>query len=255
METNPLPTSTAFSSAVFSVRCPQCLKLYRVQRQDVHSAKPRFECVVCQAHFQVETLKGEAKARTVKLPQLAQLQQARAVQSRQGHAMELKLCPKCQILNPQTADDCRKCGVVFRKLELMDGDPDLRPSLARAWRELLQDYQNVKKHFAFLDQCEDLQALPLALRKYEELKRLQPQDPLPRQMWLAAFQRAVASTQVLGWQKVDWSLVIRFGPYVLAIALIFSGLLHWGSPNLTGFGATVLLLAAGTRLFLHGKLT
>ena len=36
------------------LRCPSCAKLYEVQKEDIHSEIPVFQCVSCQSKFAFE---------------------------------------------------------------------------------------------------------------------------------------------------------------------------------------------------------
>lgn len=182
-------------------------------------------------------------------------------------------CPKCGEYSPKLSKECIKCGVIFEKLENLPLDPKIgaRPSLVRMWQELMRDYENLAKHLEFVDRCEDLEALPFAMSKYQELKSLQPQDALADEMfqmvWLKNFKlraekipgvrRLFERTEGL-WQKViqslPWARILRFSPYVVSSLLILIGISTPGARNLAGTGASLLFLSLGVLFLWKGRI-
>lgn len=231
-------------------RCPQCEKLYLSSFTAQHAF---FECTDCHAQFKVEK-EAEAKkavTRAFALPQISK------------PVVQGVACPNCGNLNPKGLSECPKCQVVIAK---MDGlTPEVkkeggRPSLLRAWQELVKDYSNLQKHMAFVDQCDDLQALPFALRKYKELKEAQPQDETAQKMFQTAFLRSLKKQpQVqklqLWLERVNWSRVLRLAPVVLGALFVLVGLISRGQRNLVGFGAAILFLYFGFQYVTKGKIS
>jgi hypothetical protein len=269
------------------VRCPQCLKLYKVNTQDIHSSHPTFECRVCLAFFGFDypsktnrtinkldnkfenKLENRVVARTLKLPQIKKLaKQSHIKENTVGNSIAEQLisCPKCKSLNPKTSVDCFKCGIVFDKYS-PTGE---RPSLIRAWKDLFMDYASVTKHLSFVDRCEELHALPFALKKYQQLREAQPQDPLAHDMYRSVMLKMIGATagkasqwsQKSGLQKaldkiaeaVPWARLIRMMPVSLCLLFIVAGLTKWGTPNLAGAGVALLALILGLQLFFRGRL-
>lgn len=194
------------------------------------------------------------------------------LQFQEGEAA-LKTCPKCAAKNPRLSKECIKCGVIFEKLENLPLDPKIGalPSLVRMWQDLMRDYENLAKHLEFVDRCEDLEALPFAMSKYQELKSIQPQDSLAEEMfqavWLKNFRhraekipgmRRLLDRTEGAWQKVvqalPWARILRFSPYVVSSMMILVGLINQGSRNLVGTGSALLFLSLGILFLWKGRI-
>lgn len=260
---DPLFQRTYLKPLFLQVRCPGCNKLYKVDTRDVKSNSPHFDCVTCQTSFTVE---GDARdPRVLKTKALGEIRYSKLakldfVEKAEG----LKRCPKCEAFNPRLSDECRKCGVIFSKLENLplEAKTGALPSLVRAWQELMEDYSNVTKHLAFVDRCEDLQAVPYALKKYQDLKDAQPHDEIAQEMLsrvtLRSFARraeAVAgpSIQLLK-EKINWSRVFRMSPLAISALMILAGASRSGLRNLVGIGVSVLFITLGLALITKGRI-
>lgn len=183
---------------------------------------------------------------------------------------ELKVCPKCQTKNPRLMKECLKCGVLFEKVESLPLDRQLGalPSLMKAWKDLMSDYENLRKHVAFVDRCEDLQALPFALKKYEHLREAQPQDAITQQMFhrvlirqlknkaakVSWIQQTSAKLNQMSCQ-INWPRVRKVSPYVISSLMITVGLANPSARNLIGIGAAVIFLTAGMTVFFKGRIS
>lgn len=195
-----------------------------------------------------------------------------ALQFQEGEAA-IKSCPKCAAKNPRLSKECIKCGVIFEKLENLPLDPKIGalPSLVRMWQDLMRDYENLAKHLEFVDRCEDLEALPFAMSKYQELKSMQPQDSLAEEMfqavWLKNFRhraekipgmRRLLDRTEGAWQKavqaLPWARILRFSPYVISSMMILVGLINQGSRNLVGTGSALLFLSLGILFLWKGRI-
>jgi hypothetical protein len=178
----------------------------------------------------------------------------------------LRKCPKCEGFSPRLSEECHKCGVIFAKIENLPLDSKMGalPSLMRAWQELMDDYSNVTKHLAFVDRCDDLQAVPFALKKYQDLKEAQPHDEIAQKMFRHTLFKSfakpaeVVSEQMAKMQKwtdkVNWGRVIRLSPLFLALALVMIGTSHGGLRNLIGIGTSIIFISLGMALFLKGRI-
>ena len=118
-----------------------------------------------------------------------------------------------------------------------------------------------------MDRCEDLQALPFALRKYQDLQKVQPQDGLAKEMAYQVWLRGVSdkiSDKIEGvdlykrcrhlLRRVNWTRVQKMGPWVIGLLMIVVGLLGTSLRNLVGFGAATLFLWLGLIVFKRGKI-
>ena len=255
--------------AHFNVRCPACAKLYRIDSREIHSNCPHFDCTTCKTRFAFDfppTQIHKIETRIVSQTEVFQLTDSVDRQV----SMEMRKCPKCQALNPRLMKECIKCQVLFEKVENLPLDKKLGalPSLMKAWKDLMSDYENLRKHVAFVDRCEDLQALPFALKKYEALRDAQPQDAITQQMFhrvlirkmkrraseMSFVQKAGAAVSMtLG--QVNWTRVRKVTPFVASALMIAIGLTNPAARNLVGIGTAIIFLTAGITIFLKGRLS
>jgi hypothetical protein len=240
----------------FNVRCPGCNKLFRIDSKEISSSNPHFQCSVCTTQFCFDfppTNLAKIETRVV--------QRAR-VEDVQPEVVEkfpdnLKNCPKCDTPNPAKNVECAKCGVILEKAD------QPFPGLSRAWSQLLADYENVQKHLSFVDQCEDLQALPYALKKYEALRQTQPHDPLGKKMAMEVMLRslkrnpqsrkALETIQTFS-KQINWVRVRRLAPLVAGSFFILMGLTNPDQRNLIGIGTSLIFLTVGFKIFLKGRI-
>ena len=260
---DPLFQRTYLKPLFVQLRCPGCHKLYRIDTRDLKSNSPHFDCVSCHLSFTVEPDSEDTRAlktKTLGHVQFSSLSQLNFIEKAEG----LKKCPKCETFNPRLVEECRKCGVLFGQIENLPLDSKLGafPSLMKAWQDLMADYQNMTKHLAFIDRCEELQSIPFALKKYQDLKEAQPSDDIAQKMFhrilLRSFARkaeAVArpSFQALK-EQVNWPRMARLSPLALSGALILAGSVHADLRNLIGIGVSVLFMTVGLALITKGRL-
>jgi hypothetical protein len=117
---------------------------------------------------------------------------------------------------------------------------------------------------AFVDRCEDLHALPFALKKYQSLKEAQPQDDLAQKMLHRVLLRNIKTKAetTSSYQRVktllsqvNWVRVRKLAPFVIAAFFILVGLSSGTTRNMVGVGAAILFLTLGLRVFLRGRLS
>lgn len=253
----------------FNVRCPACQKLFRIDSREIKSSVPHFDCTSCKARFGFDfppTNVNKIETRVVQPTQVAQLSDSVDREA----LKDLRQCPKCAAYNPKTQRECMKCLALMDRVEAVGEDQSLGaiPSLVKAWQEIMADYDNVKKHVAFVNRCEDLQALPYALKKYQTLKEVQPHDSVAQKMFHEVFiknigGRAKKIPQVAQakqvWisvsDRINWERVRKLFPMVLGAGFIVVGLGNAGARNLIGVGAAILFLIIGVRIFLKGRIS
>lgn len=262
----------------FNVRCPCCHKLFRVESRDIKSASPYFDCTVCKTRFTFDFPPKDLKKIETKVVSQKDSFQLQDSVDKESLPNELKTCPKCEALNPRLSKECIKCGVLFEKVEDLPMDAKLGaiPSLVKAWQELMSDYSNATKHVEFVHRCEDLHALPFALKKYQTLKELQPQDDMAKQMFHQVFLKNIKKNieEQAGknsfirenyeqlktrWQnfseRVNWLRIRKFSPIFIGMSMMLLGHFLHGSRNLMGAGAAILFLTVGLTLFIKGRIS
>lgn len=251
----------------FNIRCPSCQKLFRVDSREIKSSQPHYDCSSCLGRFTFDfppTNVNRVETRMISQAETFKLKEDAMNAAVMG--TDLKKCPKCEAVNPKMAGECIKCRVIFAKVEDLSLDPAVGafPSLMKAWQELMSDYDNLKKHLAFVDRCEDLQALPFALKKYEILKDAQPQDETAQQMFQKVWVKSLAGrmTQKVAdkylnkyLQQINWERVRKLAPLAIGSFLVLCGLANAGSRNLVGVGAAIIFLTLGTTIFLKGRIS
>lgn len=259
--------------AHFNIRCPSCDKLFRVDAKEIKSTTPHFDCTACKTRFCFDYPPenvNRIETRVISMKDTFQLDDS----VDRSEIPEIRKCPKCESMNPRLSKECIKCGVIFERVESLKPEDAMLgaiPSLVKAWHDLLGDYDNLKKHVAFVDRCEDLQALPFALKKYQHLKEAQPQDGLVDNMihrvLLRKLKRKTDSISQIQsakehWFKaqnlvnanVNWVRLRKLAPLALAMALILVGLSSQSARNMVGVGAAIVFLTLGIRVFLKGRL-
>jgi hypothetical protein len=243
----------------FNVRCPSCQKLFRIDSREIKSSQPHYDCSSCKGRFTFDFPPANVNRVETRLVSQAETFTLQETETTAVIGTDLKKCPKCSAINPKPAEECIRCHVIFAKLEELPLDPALGafPSLMRAWQELLSDYNNLKKHLAFVNRCEDLQALPFALKKYELLKEAQPQDEMAQQMfhsvWMKSLARRVSKQKFIA--QINWARVRRLAPFALGTLLILIGFSTTGWRNLVGVGAAILFLTLGLTIFIKGRIS
>lgn len=252
--------------AHFNVRCPSCTKLFRIDSREIKSSSPYFDCTTCKTRFTFDY--PPANVNRIETRMISQKDTFQLEDSIDQEAVpELRKCPKCASLNPRLSKECLKCGVIFERVENLpatDAALGAIPSLVKAWQELLSDYDNLKKHLAFVNRCEDLQALPYALKKYQSLKEAQPQDDVAQQMFHQVLLKnlrgraekisGVPQIQAL-FGKINWARVRKVSPMVIGISLVLIGLTTSSARNMVGIGAAILFLVIGLTVFFKGRLS
>jgi hypothetical protein len=282
-------SSSQASETHFNLRCPACDKLYRIDSREIISTTPHFDCNACRGRFsfsyppqsfyeietKIVTKKRSAKKLAEQLEFAPQLEpQSEPIQFALRQEIEpaimkipsLKDCPKCHSQNALLNKECDQCGIIFDRVQdvPMDAKLGVFPSLLKAWQDLMADYENVTKHIHFVDRCEDLKALPFALKKYQALKDAQPNDALVKQMFHRVMVKSLKTKteNLTGLQKainilskVHWLRVIKATPLVVAVGLIIFGLSKTGMRNLVGIGAAILFLNIGLNAFIKGRIS
>ncbi len=241
------------------LRCPRCNKLYKYAHNEVFSENPQFQCHSCSAEFTVNFKQKHQGQLTTRLLHL----NANKI-SKTTLVNEILPCPKCGFKQSARLKECSRCRIVIGKYDPVSkikGEPHY---LVKAWKDLLNDYDNVAKHLSFVDQCDDLQAVPFALKKYQMLKEAQPQDPLPNQMMkhlmlkkigerlnkVSFFRRSFSFVE-----NVNWLRIRTIGPWIFYTTITVLGFLNPSLRNLISMGIALTFLHVGVLFFLRGKIT
>jgi ribosomal protein L40E len=246
-----------------NVRCPSCQKNYRIDTRDIKSSEPHFECLVCQSVFGFMYPPASSSAVQARVIRQSLVPLEKLVSDR---PMDVKTCAKCTALNAKGSKECRLCGVNFDQIQDLPLDPALRarPSLKKAWKDLMTDYSNVRKHLAFMERCEDLEALPFALKKYQDLKATQPHDNFADEMLHRVWARSVAKkfgdfSETLKIssmaRRINWIRAGKLLPWISSTVFLVVGFSQPAYRNLAGVGAALLFITLGLHLMVKGRIT
>lgn len=261
-ELSPGFQRTYLAPLFLRTRCPQCHKLYRIDTRDIKSSEPHFRCMVCESSFAFSYPPANPLDVPARLLQASLLPSPKSAERR---PLDVKACPKCQALNAKGATECGGCGVIFARLEglPLDAKMGALPSLVKAWQDLIADYDNLTKHMAFVHRCEELQAIPYALKKYRDLKEVQPQDQIADEMLHRVLARRL--TRPAGWvvqhptlrrvaSRIHWARMRKIAPWAVSALLILMGLTNSELKNFAGIGASILFVTFGLHLFFKGRI-
>jgi hypothetical protein len=210
------------------MRCPVCSKLYKVEPEVLALKHSQFDCLSCHQTF--------------------------AFEYPSKHPNSVKTFVIDSGFSKPAA------------VEVKEVRESTYQGLARMWQELMNDYGNLTKHFAFVERCEELQAIPFALKKYENLKRVQPQDDLANQMFHQVLMKSLVTTtekimnqneklRMLSKQisSFNWQRLQKILPLAIGILLVSIGLSNANLRNLIGAGAAIIVATGGFRIFKSGE--
>lgn len=154
--TEKLNTPTDF----LTIRCPDCLKLYVVQEEQIKTVYPEFTCNDCECHFTFEyPVSNKESIVTFKVaPTLFEFK---------------KKCPKCEFMQNEKNEICSACGVVIENYLLIKNEtyPKISIDLIKSWNDVLKEFENGYIHELFIKNCQAKQKLDYAEFKYKELGR------------------------------------------------------------------------------------
>lgn len=243
------------ASDSFRVRCPHCRKLYLVQLNDVHEAKPRFECVQCHSRFWLMMGDLDFREEITGVPlQLKGTALKSQVSKSSSTVVQTKPCPKCQKSMAVNAAECIHCGVIFEKLKELAARESLPPhseGVAGAWRKVIEDYGNEAVHVAFIQMAHRENALAYAGAQYNQLSMLMPADETAR--------RHIREVQALGsmmlpdrdkdkkaYASIPYSRVWQV-PLAAAVIMMVVGIFLPVFRNMVGVGAAIFFIALALR--------
>jgi hypothetical protein len=136
-------------------------------------------------------------------------------------------CPKCVAVRPEAAVNCAQCGLVFTNF--VADEHRLKPGLDRAWRQLLQRWEDPALHDKLLQRAYTEQALPQVARLYQLRIARNEGDAMARRGREELLRRAMATATVAARPEAQKPPVNRkalwltlLGGTVLMLALLFA---------------------------------
>lgn len=207
------------------MRCPACQKLYQVETEAIFSHTPHFECKACRAVFAFEY-----------------------PPSQMDRVMSFVVKP-AELTTDETAP------VILQA----------QPSLVQLWNNIFEDYEDEERHEDFVKRCRELEGLPFARMKYQDLTTALGSDPLSEKylkqvdgMMLVKVQMDQPSSQSgLSFSflaRIHWRRLLYWTPLVMSLGLIVLGFSSLALRNLIGFGVAVGFLSYGLIVLVRGRL-
>lgn len=147
-------------SDYLTIRCPDCLKMYMVQEEQIKTVYPEFTCNDCHCHFAFEyPVSNRDAVITFKVVPT--------------HFEFKKKCPKCDFMQNQKNEVCTACGVVIENFLLIKNEtyPKVSIDLIKLWNDVLQEFENGYTHELFIKNCQAKNKADYAEFKYKELGR------------------------------------------------------------------------------------
>lgn len=257
------------STVKLKIRCPQCVKLYEVESEDIRSEAPLFQCISCQTRFGFEYPPADpANILCFEISNqpetLTAAKQQESVSAEPGGS-EMKNCPKCGAMNGRKSKECYSCHVIFERLVGLPSDASLKaqPSLVRKWKMVLENFENQELHQNFIRSCHELDALRFAAMKYEEIKSAQGGDALCDQM-IAKINSlmVVGLSQKASTKRIEdnptrpsWLKYLFWSPYTISAMMILYGMINLGHRNLIGIGVALTCMSTGLIVMVRGKIS
>lgn len=269
----PPQSGQAFSEQL-KVRCPQCFQSFRINTREVRQARPKFSCTKCESKFWLPFPESLRQKELIGFP-LSWIEstpesmdkkttQDSEPQETVAPRVETFECPSCGYDNARDEVECKKCGVVFEKIMARAQDQEegvtSTPLLRKKWKQILEDFENDDAHESFLLECQKLNCLTFASRRYSQLgeaigadatieKMMDRLNTLSQQK-LAHLQKAAVNNKASRSWRPGWlnlSNIILF----CAIAVCGVGFAMPEGRNLIGVGAALGFLSLAARFTLR----
>ena len=265
------PQQDVMLNQQLKVRCPQCFQSFRINTSEVHQARPKFACTKCESRFWLpfpESLKqkeliGFPLSWIESAPEAKEEFESGQEESPQAAAtprLETFECPSCGYDNAKDELECKKCGVVFEKIMARAKDQEegvvSTPLLRKKWKQILDDFENDGLHEEFLLECQKLNCLNFASRRYSQLGEAVGAEPIIDRMMarvntlsqqkLAHLQQSNQEERTTRMRKFGW---FNLSNFILFCALVVTavGFAMPETRNLIGVGAALGFLSLAAR--------
>ena len=244
------------------VKCPECLKLYAVNPDEIKTSRPKFECLKCTTQFWFpypETLGGQV---TLGFP-LDWLKEDNALSRKNlkprdpppsaQKAIHFIECAKCGYHQSPEWTECQSCGVMIQKAELrklwsdrgLKGDEELEG----LWKNILSDYENEKKQDEFVSVCAKKENLAFAAYQYKNMLKAHSGDEmaLSMQKKIEALNSQLVNCLEVSPRRrgLNFSVVLS----LMGGLLIGVGAVLPQSRNLIGIGVAIIFLTLALRFW------
>lgn len=195
--TNEIENSLNF----IKVSCPNCLKLFNVNPNEITETRPKFQCNTCEQKFWIaypESLEQpngvigfpmdwteEPKIDAPKQNDVVQkaFEARRPLPEFQEEAiLEAYNCENCGAEYFESDKECPGCAVVFEKLEKKKQPAEVAASdsVKKAWELVFESYEKENLHQDFIQICKEEGNLAFAAGKYKRIAEACPNDEITK---------------------------------------------------------------------------
>ncbi len=195
-----------FDRERLKIRCPDCLKLYSVNTNEIAEARPRFQCVDCESQFWVsfpEALSMGEEILGYPLSWIEEAEKAPTAAELRSPSAHVFACPKCGQGYAAGDSECVKCGIVFIKIKDSQRPNGSELSAAievrESWDAVLNNYENYSLHQTFINAAFADKSLAYAAGQYSKILEVCPHDEIA--------QRAQKEVSALAFARFDSNIV------------------------------------------------
>lgn len=237
------------------VRCPQCLKLYKVSSSSVQTKKPKFQCNQCNEHFSLSF------PECLGLDEVVGFAECWENEEKENESKNLPIivkeekipCIKCGASNLVSATDCSHCGVIFKKYREQKEDPfsaKAPQKLKEIWQMVTQHYEDEDLHEEFLRQCRKAGQLEFASSRYRKILDVKPQEVIAQKFKnkIVALVSLATDKPIKNESKRKFKVPFTSLAMLLSAIVMFMGYFIPEYRNLMGIGAAFLFITTAIRL-------
>ena len=246
------------------VRCPQCVKLFSVDENEILETHPQFKCTSCKTFFWISYPDCLKKKEVLGFPlehnTLSQKETLKTLQKRNLKKKPLKLpryfCPDCHASYKWGDEECVRCGLIFshfRKTRKRSSSTlSVSSEVKQIWEDILIRYENEDLHYKFLKFCQSEGNLDYAASRYKTILEAQPHDAVAlkameqiKTLTSLPFVRHTLSTQSGNKGFRPWNSLLLS----LSLGLIITGFVIAPLRNFVGLGAALAFFSLSLRYY------
>lgn len=244
-------------SLVIGVRCPQCLKLYAVDKSEIKEAKPKFECNKCHTRFWIPFSGASAlQPEIIGFPvSWLEDQDVNKPEPKKPEPVVLEQAPADTFaLVEEHRIDANQSMELFARFHHDVGVPHSR-RLRDLWNLVVDDYANEDLHRQFVKMCQKENNLAFASKKYAHILNTVSVDEMAVKMIreIDNLVQAWLTKAQVPKKKTLFSSRIAYITLGVGLVLIALGLSVMQFRNLVGVGVVLTFLTLAWQGLLPSK--